>query len=157
MGDSGVYCTIAPPFIGDVGRGWCRLHPEVMKKLSVSSGAAVLVSDGIHSAAYYAHPVVEEPNWADKEDKQLIQLDFHTVTGETPAETEGREVVVRPVTPSPARSVVYQDLPPRNGTRNRRSPYAGRSPRDARSRRDENMDFVLERQFQHRWRGAGGL
>jgi hypothetical protein len=83
-----------------------------MKKLSVSSGAAVLVSDGNHSAAYYAHPVVEEPNWADKEDKQLIQLDFHTVTGETPAETEGREVVVRPVTPSPARSVVYQDLPP---------------------------------------------
>ncbi|MFC5970544.1 hypothetical protein ACFPYI_04295 [Halomarina salina] len=112
MAESKLHLRIARQFIGDVQKGWCRLHPAVMDQLGISSGDAVLVSDGEHQVGYYAHSVTEEPRWDREVDEQSIYLDFHTVPDELPVETEGREVTVRPVAPSPARSVVYQDFPP---------------------------------------------
>lgn len=110
--DDGVRLRVAGPDPRDTSLGRCRLHPDTMREMELSSGDVVAISTDEWTVGASVAPATTDERGLQEAERDVVYVNVHTLIGERREDVLGQSVMVRPTTPSPARRLVHESLPP---------------------------------------------
>lgn len=110
--DGGVRLRVGGSYPGDTSFGRCRLHPETMRTLELSSGDVVAISTDQWTIGAYVSPAPTDERGVEEAENDVIYVNVHMLVGERREDILGQSVMVRSASPSPARRLVHESLPP---------------------------------------------
>lgn len=110
--DDEVRLRVAGAYPRDTSLGRCRLHPDTMRELELTSGDVVAISTDQWTVGAYVSPATTDEQGLEQAERGVIYFNVYTLIGERREDVLGQSVMVRPISPSPARRLVHEPLPP---------------------------------------------
>jgi hypothetical protein len=83
-----------------------------MRELGLSSGDVVAISTDQWTVGAYVSPATTDEQGVEEAERDVIYFNVDTLIGEPREDVLGQSVMVRPISPSTARRLVHESLPP---------------------------------------------
>jgi hypothetical protein len=83
-----------------------------MRELELSSGDVVAISTDQWTVGAYVSPATTDEQGLEEAEHGVVYFNIDTLIGEQREDVLGQSVMIRPISPPPARRLVHESLPP---------------------------------------------
>jgi hypothetical protein len=83
-----------------------------MRELELSSGDVVAISTDQWTVGAYVSPATTDEQGVEEAERDVIYFNVDTLISERIEDVLGQSVMVRPISPLPARRLVHESIPP---------------------------------------------